>query len=39
MSDIYLENPICKFEPLFDFKPDKKKNIISLSFFKMYGGG
>ena len=31
----YLENPICKFTPLFDINYSIKKNIISCSFFKM----
>ncbi len=35
----YLKNNICKFKPLFEFNPKNKKNIISLSFFKLYGGG
>jgi hypothetical protein len=35
----YLKNNICKFNPLFKFDPKNKKNIISLSFFKLYGGG
>jgi len=35
----YLENNICEFECLFELNPNIKKNIISISFFKMYGGG
>lgn len=35
----YLENNICEFKPLFNLNPKIKKNIISLSFFKMYNGG
>lgn len=35
----YLENPICDFETEFKVNLDNKKNIISLSFFKMYHGG
>lgn len=31
----YLNNPICKFEPLFNLDINKKKDIISLSLFKM----
>lgn len=31
----YLENPICKFTPLFDIDHSIKKNIVSCSFFKM----
>ncbi len=34
----YLENNICDFEILFNYTATKK-NIISLSFFKIYGGG
>lgn len=34
----YLKNSICDFEILFEYTNDKK-NIISLSFFKMYNGG
>ena len=32
----YLENDICEFKCLFDFNPKVKKNIVSVSFFKMY---
>ncbi len=35
----YLKNNICKFKPLTNIDFSKKKNIISLSFFKMYNGG
>jgi hypothetical protein len=35
----YLENKICKFTPLFDIDYTKKQNIISISFFKIYGKG
>ena len=35
----YLENPFCTLTPLFDFNPDKKYDIISISLFKMPGGG
>lgn len=35
----YLENNICDFEILFNLNPKIKKNIISLSFFKIYRGG
>ena len=35
----YLENDICNFKCLFDLDPNIKKNIISISFFKMYNGG
>ena len=39
----YLQNPICKFKPLFRFKsPEKggeRKNIVSSSLFRLYGGG
>jgi hypothetical protein len=31
----YLENPICKFTPLFDIDYTKKKNLLCCSFFKM----
>ena len=34
----YLENNICDFEILFNYT-NIRKNIISLSFFKMYNGG
>jgi hypothetical protein len=34
----YLENNICDFEILFNYT-NIKKNIISLSFFKMHNGG
>lgn len=34
----YLENNICEFEPLFQLSK-QKKNIVSISFFKIYGGG
>ena len=30
----YLSNNICKLEPLFNFNPNIKKNIVSSSFFK-----
>ena len=30
----YLENNICNLEPLFNFDPKIKKNIVSASFFK-----
>jgi hypothetical protein len=35
----YLENPICKLKTNFKFNPEVKKNILAVSFFKMYGGG
>ncbi len=35
----YLENPICKLKTNFKFNPKEKKNILAVSFFKMYGGG
>ena len=31
----YLDNPICKFTPLFDLDFKKKKNLLCCSFFKM----
>ena len=31
----YLENPICKFTPLFDIDYSVKKNLLCCSFFKM----
>ena len=34
----YLKNSICKFTPLFKIDYNKKKNIISASFFKMSEG-
>ena len=34
----YLKNSICKFTPLFEIDYNKKKNIISCSFFKMSEG-
>ncbi len=35
----YLENPICKLDNKFKFDLKNKKNILSISFFKMYNGG
>ncbi len=35
----YLENDICEFKCLFDLNPNNKKNIVSVSFFKIFGGG
>lgn len=35
----YLQNPICKFIPLYDYKKNVKKNIVSCCFFKMRKGG
>jgi hypothetical protein len=34
-KDKYLVNPFCEIEPMFDFDPDIKYNIISVCFFKM----
>ena len=34
----YLKNPLCEFTPLFKIDYNKKKNIISASFFKMSEG-
>jgi hypothetical protein len=36
---MYLKNDLCNFTPLFDIDYTKKKNIISVSLFKMYTGG
>ena len=36
---MYLENSICNFIPLFDIDYTKKKNIISISLFKMSNSG
>ena len=36
---MYLTNSICKFTPLFDIDYTKKKNIISVSLFKMANSG
>jgi hypothetical protein len=33
---MYLENPICELQPLFEINYNIKKNIFSASFFKMY---
>jgi len=35
----YLNNKICKFIPLFPLNINKKKNIVSISLFKISGGG
>jgi hypothetical protein len=35
----YLENPICKLDAKFNIDLKNKKNILSISFFKMYNGG
>jgi hypothetical protein len=36
----YLQNNICEFKCVgFDIDPNVKKNIVSISFFKMYNGG
>lgn len=34
-KSLYLENPLCTFTPLNYKKLDKKKNIVSVSLFKM----
>lgn len=36
---MYLKNSICNFIPLFDIDYTKKKNIISVSLFKMSNSG
>ena len=36
----YLQNDICEFKCVgFNIDPTVKKNIVSISFFKIYGGG
>lgn len=35
----YLDNPYCHFTPITNFDMTKKKDIVSISLFKMRGGG
>jgi hypothetical protein len=35
----YLENPICNFCPLYEYKENVKENVVACCFFKMRSGG